>query len=340
MREAEKQGVLGIAFESLSSNSSPEGKEGSLSSISSPEGKEGNGVGCPVDLDILMEWFGQVECQKAEYGRYVGAIASLARTCAEAGIETMVFKGYGLSLNWPVPEHRPIGDIDTYHFGRWREADKRVAEKGVAVDYSHHHHSVYEWMGQAVENHYDIVNRYASKMGAAEDDLLKEMAARHRREVTVMGERVFLPSATFNGLFLLTHTAAHFSGSHITLRHLLDWAFFVDKDWEDVDWSWVTAQVERMGQLRFMSCIDALCVDYLGIAAEKFPPLARDEALEKRVLEDVMRPSFGESGSGFCFMLRRLKANMWKRNLVAAEPLVPRLVRLAWSHVLRPEWKL
>ena len=77
-------------------------------------------------------------------------------------------------------------------------------------------------------------------------------------------------------------------------------------------------------------------VDYLGIAAEKFPPLDRDSELEKRVLEDILHPTFDEKGSGFLFKLRRLKANMWKRNLVATEALVPRLARLAWSHVVKP----
>jgi len=63
---------------------------------------------------------------KAEYGQYVGAIVSLAKEYSSAGIDTMLLKGYGLSLNWPVPEHRPVGDIDTYHFGKWRKADELV----------------------------------------------------------------------------------------------------------------------------------------------------------------------------------------------------------------------
>ena len=31
------------------------------------------------------------------------------------------------------------------------------------------------------------------------------------------------------------------------------------------------------------------------------------------------------------------KANMWKRNLVATEAFIPRMIRLAWSHVVRPD---
>ncbi len=188
-----------------------------------------------------------------------------------------------------------------------------------------------------VENHYDIVNRYAGKSGRMEDDMFKQMATEGRKEVVVDGTKVYLPSATFNGIFLLRHAAAHFAGSHITLRHLLDWALFVDKQWKEIDWPFVTDWLTRLGLRRFFCCMNALSIDCLGIAAEKFPVLERDAALEQRVLADILHPTFSEKGSGFLFKLRRLKANMWKRNLVATEAFIPRMVRLAWSHVVRPE---
>lgn len=82
--------------------------------------------------------------------------------------------------------------------------------------------------------------------------------------------------------------------------------------------------------------MNAISIDNLGIEAEKFPSLDRDLELEQRVLADILHPTFSEKGSGFLFKLRRLRANMWKRNLIALEPLVPRMLRLAWSHVMRP----
>jgi len=318
-----EQGVLGICFEGVERL---------------PKGQQ-------PDLDSLMEWYGQVEMQKAEYGQYVEAIASLAKEYSGSGpstgsgepIDTMLLKGYGLSLNWPVPEHRPVGDIDTYHFGRWREADELIKGKGIGIDYSHHHHSVFEWRGFAVENHYDIVNRYASVSGRREDDLLKELASRECRVVDVDGAKVLLPSATFNGIFLLTHAASHFAGDHITLRHLLDWAFFVDKEWQEIDWDLVVSWARKLGLLRFLGCLNGLCVGQLGLEAGKYPSMERDVALEQRVMEDILQPTFSKKGSGFVFKLRRLRANRWKRDLVAAEPFVPRMVRLAWSHLRGPK---
>lgn len=53
----------------------------------------------------------------------------------------------------------------------WKRGDEVIRRRGIAIDYSHHHHSVFNWNGQMVENHYDIVNRYAGKSGRMEDDM-------------------------------------------------------------------------------------------------------------------------------------------------------------------------
>ena len=118
-----------------------------------------------------------------DYKKYVEDIASLAKAYSEAGIEMMVLKGYGLSLNYPEPAHRPVGDIDIFlndndnddcgKLPAWRRGDEVIRQRGIEIDYSHHHHSVFSWKGQMVENHYDIVNRYAGKSGRMEDDMFK-----------------------------------------------------------------------------------------------------------------------------------------------------------------------
>ena len=297
--------------------------------------------------DLKYEWFGSVFQAEEEYKKYVEDIASLAKAYSEAGIEMMILKGFGLSLNYPIPAHRPTGDIDIFlndddnddcgKLPAWRRGDEIIRKKGIAIDYSHHHHSVFSWNGQMVENHYDIENRYASRKGRQVDDLLKHLSQVGRKEVAVGDGRVYLPSADFNGIFLISHSASHFAGDHITLRHLLDWALFVDKEWKEIDWPFVTDWLSRLGLRRFFCCMNALSIDCLGIAAEKFPSLDRDLELEQRVLADILHPTFSENGSGFLFKLRRLKANMWKRNLVATEAFLPRMVRLAWSHLVKPE---
>lgn len=281
--------------------------------------------------DLKYDWLGSTLSAEENYRKYVKAITSLARAYSDNGIEIMILKGYGLSLNYPIPSHRPTGDIDVF-LSDWKKGDDVIRQKGIEIDYSHHHHSVFKWKGFTVENHYDIENRYASRKGRRMDDLLKGLALVARKEI----DGIYFPSANFNGIFLISHAASHFAGDHITLRHLLDWALFVDKEWKEIDWSFVVDRLSKLGLLRFLFCMNALSIDCLGISAEKFPLLDRNSKLEARVLADILHPTFNEKGSGFIFKLRRLKANMWKRNLVSSESLVSRMVRLAWSHVRKP----
>ena len=97
-----------------------------------------------------------------------------------------------------MPAHRPTGDIDVYltndndddnRLPAWKKGDEIIRQRGIAIDYSHHHHSVFNWNGPhstgsgqvMMENHYDIENRYADKNGRMLDNLLKELAGKGRK---------------------------------------------------------------------------------------------------------------------------------------------------------------
>lgn len=99
----------------------------------------------------------------------------------------MVLKGYACSLNWPKPEHRPCGDIDIWLFGQQKEADKALSkEKGIEIDKSHHHHTVFYWGEFMVENHYDFINVHQNKTNAKLEKVLKELGKDDRIRLNYM----------------------------------------------------------------------------------------------------------------------------------------------------------
>ena len=54
-----------------------------------------------------------------------------------------------------------------------KEADAIISkEKGIEVDCSHHHHTVFNWHDFAVENHYDFINVYHHKSHAKLERIL------------------------------------------------------------------------------------------------------------------------------------------------------------------------
>lgn len=291
-----------------------------------------------------VQWFGQVVTYERMYAKHEKAMAELARLYASKGIRMMVLKGYGLSLDWPVPNHRPLGDLDIYNFAKWKEADALVAKTcGIKVDDGHEHHTVFNFNGVSVENHYDFINTKAHRDAPAIEARLKALAEKNCREFEVQGNKIYLPSADFNAIFLMRHMGQHFAGEHLNLRQVLDWGFFVHAHHKEVNWNVAIDFLKEIGLYTFFYQINAICVDYLGFSESCFPVIERNKVLEERILMDILHPEFAEgkptSGlvSVLTFKLRRWWHNRWKHPLVYKEWLLPMFLTLLWSHLRR--WK-
>lgn len=289
-----------------------------------------------------MQWLGQVMAYEHLYAKHEKAMADLARLYASKGIRMMVLKGYGLSLDWPVSSHRPVGDLDIYNFGKWREADVLVAKNcGIKVDDGHEHHTVFNFKGVAVENHYDFINTKAHRDAPKIETRLKALAEKGCKEIEVQGAKIYLPSADFNAIFLMRHIGQHFAGEHLNLRQVLDWGFFVRAYYKEVDWNKTIDFLKEIGLYTFFNQINAICIDYLGFDETVFPSVERKEELEERILADILHPEFAEEkpSSGLLpvlsFKFRRWWHNRWKHPLIYKEWLLPMFLTLLWSHLKR-----
>lgn len=292
---------------------------------------------------MRLEWIGEVlQNYEQRSAAYEKAIGNLAGWYNRHGFNMMLLKGYGLSLNWPNPKHRPCGDIDIWLFDRYKDADSCIAsDKGLKIDNSHHHHTVFEWEGFTVENHYDFLNVHHHKSNVEMERILKNLGQDDSNNVEVCGEKMYLPSANLHALFLLRHTMSNFASTGIQLRQLLDWAFFVEKHGEEIDWDWLDRQLEHFGMKRLYDVFNAICVDDLGFDVNLFPQAQFVPSLKERVLNDILNPEFSEKESGGFFSraalkYRRWKANAWKHELCFSDSLWSAFWSGVWNHLLKP----
>jgi hypothetical protein len=203
------------------------------------------------------------------------------------------------------------------------------------------HHTTFDVDGIMVENHYDFVNKETHASNARLERLFKQYAAQPGESVAVAGVAVYLPSEQLNALFLLRHAAVHFAAINIGLRHVLDWCVFVAHCHDRIDWPALYAVARETRMVGFLNCLNALCVDCLGLEAPSLPDFERDAELEKRVLDEILSPAFsGEQPEGLLrvvrFKIRRWWANRWKHRLVFDEGLAGAFVHSAWAHLKRP----
>jgi len=296
-----------------------------------------------LNTQLKLEWIGEVlQNYEARYKQYEKAIGNLAGWYDQHGFKMMLLKGYGLSLNWPNPKHRPCGDIDIWLFDRYKDADSCIAsDKGISIDNSHHHHTVFKWEGFTVENHYDFLNVHHHKSNVEMERILKNLGQDDSNNVEVCGEKMYLPSANLHALFLLRHTMSNFASTGMQLRQLLDWAFFVEKHREEIDWDWLEGQLEHFGMKRLYDVFNAICVGDLGFNVNLFPQVQFSPSLKERVLNDILEPEFSEKESGAFFSravlkYRRWKANAWKHELCFSESLWSAFWSGVWNHLLKP----
>ena len=295
---------------------------------------------------LRLEWIGEVlQNYVQRYRDYEEKIGELAGFYASHGIKMMVLKGYGLSLYYPKPNHRPCGDIDTWNFGRQVEADEVLSrEKGIKVDTSEHHHTVFWWKGYMVENHYDFLIESATKTNSLLEPIFKEKGMDDGRSVMVNGEKVYLPSPDLNALFLLRHSLMEFVGTGISLRLLLDWAFFWKAECKNVDIPWLLGVVEKHGMMDFFHIINKICVEDLGFDSSIFPKTeSKKEGLKGKVLEECLSPEYDKRAAHqkglikrVLFKYRRWKGGSWKRELCYKEGNLESFLWSVRMHIMKP----
>lgn len=293
--------------------------------------------------DVLLQWIGEtLQGYEYRYDQYRKTISELAGFYNSHGFKMMVLKGYSCSLDWPKPKHRPCGDIDIWLFGKQKEADAVLSkQRGIKIDKSHHLHTVFYWDDFMVENHYDFINtsRHSSHQGL--EAVFKELGKDDTHNVEVCGERVYLPSPNLHALFLLRHALNHFASMGITIRQVLDWAFFVEKHTKEIDWNWLNGMIKQYHMSGFVNCLNAICVEDLGFQAKAFNGVQFYPDLKDRVLADIMQTNENELPQGLLqrmmFRYRRWKANEWKRKLCYNESSISNMLSGIWLHLIKPQ---
>lgn len=291
-------------------------------------------------MPMLLQWIGQSTMMERMYVRHWKRIGELADFYKQQGIRMLLLKGYGCSLCYPKPEHRPTGDIDVYLFGKKDEADALIEkELGVKVHREYHKHSTFNYDGVEVENHAKFIDDVSHKSNIRFEQIL--MSVLDKKEFLPSPiDNILLPSPTFNALFLLRHTGEHFASNEITLRHVLDVGTFFQKYHSQIDWALAFNVYKEERMLRFFNAIATICVEYLGIDAACFASADKQytyqlvTALADRILSDIFEKKdvLPMTTAGIDTIAKKLKYaidkshrlwhNRWKYQLVYNENLV------------------
>lgn len=173
------------------------------------------------------------------------------------------------------------------------------------------------------------------------EKIFKELGVDDSHYVVINNEKAYIPSPNLHALFLMRHLVAHFASVSITLRQVLDWAFFVEKHTKEIDWEWLTKVLREYHMYDFYNIINAICVGDLGFDFKFFPSVQFDPNMKNKVLNDIMFPKYSANEPlhlipRLLYKYRRWQGNAWKQELCYSESRWSAFWSGLWAHLLKP----
>ena len=286
------------------------------------------------DRALLMEWLSAATSVEQTMRRMQVTAEAFAEEMDKREIPVVVLKGMAFAQYYPNPLFRECGDLDCYMMGK-EEGDLAAVELGGKVEEAGYKHSHLFYKGLTIENHRFFTDFDNTPTGILTEQALGELML---EEHTYLGNsKLRCPSANFNALFLLKHAQGHFMDEGIRMRHVLDWALFLRKKQEEVDWSKVLPMLEVTHTAQFAGVMTAIAVRYLRIEVHNKGLLALASNAEQKMVDAVLADIMGEQPAIYVKglwhktkrILRRFR-RMWKFRLLASESY-PRMVWNAFA---------
>lgn len=275
-----------------------------------------------IDESLYLTWVGQTMVKEKIVWHHLAILKEFSRRCKEQGVLVYVLKGLAFALNYPIPQHRGCGDIDVFLIGdpnyngsqvedqRAYEIGNEVAEAmGAQVNTDWYKHSQIHFGEVMMENHaYLVCTRegdWAKSFNQYLIDILKQPGERCKLPQT----EALVPPTQFNALFMMSHSLSHFVEEGINLRHVLDWATFLQKESRRLDWNQFYVDCEQYHLKRFVDVMSDIAVNVLGVEVSQ-PIVNTHSPYTEKVLHSILYDDakvFGTEGSSWNHRLKIVK---------------------------------
>lgn len=281
-----------------------------------------------VPRNVLIKWICNVSQIERNYQCQLKVLQNLTNCLAENNVKFVVLKGLPLSLYYPVPNHRPFGDIDIYTFGDYDKVNNLMEKNGLNINYEEEKHSVFCFQGIMVENHSTLFDVSHSSIEKYTESLL----AINVSNCVLTDSSYYIPNVFCNYIFLIRHLAKHFGDNEgVILRQIVDFALFLNANEKFIDAKQIQNVLVSTKLIMINDIMVSIAQDVTGFNLNKFIFNEFDIKNKKRVLQDILHTYRTESKKlGVCRKIQILLEQRWKYNILP-ESFYTRLKR-AWRN--------
>lgn len=216
----------------------------------------------------------------------------LDRIMTENNIPYAVIKGIASAYYYPDSNMRDMGDVDFLVKEEDFEKTEALVQK-LGYKYDHGEsgdvHVAYERPGLSILEIHRSVNGIPKNAKGA---LIKneiEKAVPTSRRIEFASASCNIVSEYLHGLIMLLHMVSHMTKEGIGLRHLCDWAVFVNSFTDERFREIFEAKLKSFGLWKFCCIITKTCMEYLKIDEKDFVyEVEIESGLTEAVLDDIL----------------------------------------------------
>ena len=236
---------------------------------------------------LKIQWALAVENIIKKYNHLKQLSIEIADIWAREGIKTYGLKGWALSTYYPKPELREFGDFDCYLGPDFERGNKLAIDNGATFDPHDYRHSHIYYKGLTIENHQYFLPIRGNARNKRLEKYLQAVIPNNQR---IENSNIYYPSPQFHSLFIILHMLQHFLYENITLRHMLDWAYFINAEKANIDWREFNAKCAEAGATRFVEALNHICTTHMGLNLDG-TLLKSDSRYAEKILQSTLEQS-------------------------------------------------
>lgn len=227
-------------------------------------------------------------------------IVQIDKALKANGITAVFMKGQITALRYPHTLHRQPGDIDFVVGKKDFQKTLDTLDNIGKVDRKliHEHHGMAWVNGVTIEPHYKVHNYQRPSTDKAMQEMFSEVFPDKLIKADIDGYKVNAFPPTFESVFLISHIVNHVYEEGLGLRQVIDYAMFLNKCADRIDWLQHDEYLYRMRMQRAFRIFACICVEYLGLylPSQVEPFSYQERQWAKRMIEDIM--TVGNFGRG------------------------------------------
>lgn len=252
-----------------------------------------------IPSEVYQKWFRKALSITAANVTVNKAQNNLTSLLEKEGFPYVILKGQAAAAYYRKPSNRALGDVDfLINLNDKEKIAKILVTEGYVSSHENHAcHIVFKREKEHLEMHFEMSGIPLGQTGETVRSFLAESLA-DPLKINIGDGEFRAPDSIYHAVILLIHTQHHMLSEGIGLRHLCDFAWFVDKTYQESFW------VERLipffksiGLYTFMTAIVSTAVKYLGIKKPEWLDECDNEIAEG-IIDDILAGgNFGKKDS-------------------------------------------